>query len=156
MTDVHRVAGALFAKIREVDQVLYWIHLDVIIIQNSLQQLTDQFNTGLRSVDGNVNLMTTRLDTNFDRLTIQLDLLKERLDNQSKRNWMWFLLIVGINIGMYWSVLYMLGMLSYQSMHVPTHCNATNVTDGHYSETVMRRSDLRIIAEWFAWPFVRP
>ena len=124
MSNVQRVAGSLFTKMRDV-------------------------RTGLLLVDRDVNLMTNRLD----QVTVQLELLTLQLDVHRKRNQMWFILIVGINIGIYLSVVFMLGMLGYYSTWVLKYCN---VTDDHHHETVMDRSDVRIIAEWFAWLFVRP
>ncbi len=81
---------------------------------------------------------------------------------------MWFILIVGINLGMSLCMVFTVGAFGYLSLRVPKHCNATNATDGHYHgnatnatdghypETVMDRSDMRIIGEWFEWLVVRP
>jgi hypothetical protein len=164
---MQRVAGALFAKIREVDQVLYWIHLDVIIIQNLVEQLTVQLDNSFLHMTSQLDTsfvhMTNRLDINsldmtnrFDQVALQLERLTWQLDEQRRCNRMWFILIVGINIGTYLCVMYMNDMLGYHSTYVLKICNATNVTDGHHHETVMDRSDVRIIGEWFAWLFVRP
>ena len=145
MSNMQRVAGSLFAKIREVDQVLYWIHLDVIIIQNLVDQLTVQ-------LDDNSNLMTNR----FDQVALQLEMLTQQLDEQSVSNQRWFIVTVGLNIVIYLCMVYTSGALGYLSLRISKHCNATNASDGHYPETVIDRSDMRIIGEWFEWLVVRP
>jgi uncharacterized membrane protein YbjE (DUF340 family) len=162
---MQRVAGSLFAKMREVDQVLYWIHLDVLIIQNLVGQLTVQLDNSFRHVTDQLDTifvhMTNRLDVNsldmtnrFDQVALQLERLTWQLDEQRRCNRMWFILIVGINIGTFLCVMCM--KVSHHSTYVLKMCNATNATDGHYPETVMDRSDIRIIGEWFEWLVVRP
>jgi hypothetical protein len=174
---MQRVAGALFAKMREFEQGLTSMQLDVIIIRNVVDQMTVQVDTGLRLVDNDVNSMTSRLhlmtlqlDNNnnlmtnrfdlmtnaFHQVTLHLESMTRQLDQQSVSNQRWFTLIVGINLGMYLCMVYTAGALGYLSLRIPKHCNATNVTDGHYPETVMDRSDMRIIGEWFEWLVVRP
>ena len=89
-------------------------------------------------------------------VTLQWEGLTWQLQEQQRCNRVWFSLIVGINVGIYLCLTHMVGMLSYQQTYVPKHWNVTNVTDAHRHETVMDRSDLRIIADWFAWLYVRP
>ena len=66
---MQRVAGSLFAKMRDMHQGLTSTQLDVIIIRNVVDQITTKFDTGLRLFDGLNNHMSLR----FDQMSVQLD-----------------------------------------------------------------------------------
>jgi hypothetical protein len=160
--DMQRAAGPLFAKMRVIEQKLVSMQLDVTIIENRLKQMVDKdfFDNHFYFMTGRMNNCFAVVDNRFDGVALQVERLSlqlvSQLEEQQRCNRMWFLVIVGINVGTYLCAEYILGTLSYHSIYVPQHCNATNVTGGHRHETVMDRTDLRIIADWFAWLFVRP
>jgi hypothetical protein len=166
MANMQRVAGSLFAKMREFEQGLVSMQLDVVIIRNLVDQLTVQLDNSFRHMTSQLDTsfvhMTNQLDVNsldmtnrFDQVALQLEMLTQQLDEQRWCNRMWFILIVCINAGIFFCVMCMNEMFG-DMIFVMKMCNATNVTDGHYHETVMDRSDIRIIGEWFEWLVVRP
>lgn len=114
MSNVQRVAGALFKKMRAVDG-----RLDA------------------------VTLYMSALDARLDAVTRDVTTVIRLLDEQKKRNQMWFALVLGMNVGIFWCLLYM-RMYGLYVSYV-------------YRETVDDRSTVRIIAdELFAWLFIRP
>ena len=114
MSNVQRVAGALFIKMRAVDG-----RLDA------------------------VTLYMSALDARLDAVTRDVTTVIRLLDEQKKRNQMWFALVLGMNVGIFWCLLYM-RMYGLYVSYV-------------YRETVDDRSTVRIIAdELFAWLFIRP
>jgi hypothetical protein len=135
------------------------IRFDQMSVQldNSFRHVTNQLDTSFVQMTNQLDVNSLDMTNRFDQVALQLERLTWQLDEQRRCNRMWFILIVGINIGTYLCVMYMNDMLGYHSTYVLKMCNATNATnatDGHYPETVMDRSDLRIIADWFAWLFV--
>jgi hypothetical protein len=128
MSNMQRVAGSLFAKMRDVHNGLYSAQLDVNHMSNRVAH-------ALRLVDGDVNLMTNRLD----QVTLQLERLTRQLDEQRRCNRTWFALVVGINVGIYLMLWYMriYGLyVAYKHEKRPIF--------GNYTEEV------------FMWLFVRP
>ncbi len=134
------------------------IRFDQMSVQldNSFLHMTNQLDTSFVHMTNQLEVNSFDMTNRFDQVALQLEMLTQQLDEQRRCNRMWFILIVGINLGMYLCMVYTTGAFGYLSLRVPKHCNATNVTDGHYHETVMDRSDIRIIGEWFEWLFVRP
>ena len=114
MSNVQRVAGALFKKMRAVDG-----RLDA------------------------VTLYMSAVDARLDAVTRDVTTVIRLLDEQKKRNQMWFALVLGMNVGIFWCLLYM-RMYGLYVSYV-------------YRETVDDRSTVRIVAdELFAWLFIRP
>jgi hypothetical protein len=135
------------------DQMTVQLNNNFLHVTN---HMTNQLDTSFVHMTNQLDVNSLDMTNRFDQVALQLERLTRQLDQQSVSNQRWFTLIVGINLGIYLCTVYMAGALGYLSLRVPKHCNATNVTDGHYHETVMDRSDIRIIGEWFEWLIVRP
>ena len=128
MSNVQRVAGALFTKIRNVDGRLDAVTLYMGAVDARLDAVT---------------LYMSALDDRLDAVTRDVSTVIRLLDEQKKRNQMWFALVLGMNVGIFWCLLYM-RMYGLYVAYV-------------YRETVDDRSTVRIIAdELFAWLFIRP
>ena len=128
MSNVQRVAGALFAKIRNIDGRLDAVTLYMGAVDARLDAVT---------------LYMSALDDRLDAVTRDVSTVIRLLDEQKKRNQMWFALVLGMNVGIFWCLLYM-RMYGLYVAYV-------------YRETVDDRSTVRIIAdELFAWLFIRP
>jgi hypothetical protein len=168
MSDMQRAAGPLFAKMREFTQGLTSLQVDVNSIRNIVDYVKVEFDSGIRLVDNDLNDLTKRMDhmmlklndestkmTNrFDQVVLQLDTMTSLLMQERERNDTAFSVVVIM-------IAVMLGYIISMSNHMTSkgqtcHILLHNVTDGHRHETVMDRSDVRIIADWFAWLFVRP
>ena len=128
MSNVQRVAGALFKKMRAVDGRLDAVTLYMSAVDARLDAVT---------------LYMSALDARLDAVTRDVTTVIRLLDEQKKRNQMWFALVLGMNVGIFWCLLYM-RMYGLYVSYV-------------YRETVDDRSTVRIIAdELFAWLFIRP
>ena len=128
MSNVQRVAGALFTKIRNVDGRLDAVTLYMGAVDARLDAVTQYMSA---------------LDDRLDAVTRDVSTVIRLLDEQKKRNQMWFALVLGMNVGIFWCLLYM-RMYGLYVAYV-------------YRETVDDRSTVRIIAdELFAWLFIRP
>ena len=128
MSNVQRVAGALFKKMRAVDGRLDAVTLYMSAVDARLDAVT---------------LYMSALDDRLDAVTRDVSTVIRLLDEQKKRNQMWFALVLGMNVGIFWCLLYM-RMYGLYVAYV-------------YRETVDDRSTVRIIAdELFAWLFIRP
>jgi hypothetical protein len=126
-------------------------------LDNSFRHVTEQLDTIFVQMINQLDVDSLDMTNRFDQVALQLEMLTQQLVEQRRCNRMWFILIVGINIGTLLCVMCM--KVSHHSTYVLKMCNATNATnatDGHYPETVMDRSDMRIIGEWFEWLVVRP
>ncbi len=154
-----------------VDQMTVQLDNCVRLFDVRFAQMSVQLDNSFRQVTNHVTnqfdtifvQMTNRLDVNsidmtnrFDQVALQLERLTQQLDEQSVSNERWFIVTVGLNIVIYLCMVYTSGALGYLSLRISKHCNATNASDGHYPETVIDRSDMRIIGEWFEWLVVRP
>ena len=165
---MQRAAGSLFAKMREFTQGLTSLQVDVNSIRNIVDYMKVELDNGIRLVDDDLNEVTKRMDrmmlklnnestnmTNrFDQVVLQLESMTSLLKQERERNDTAFSVVVIM-------IAVMLGYIISMSNHMTSkdqtcHILLHNVTDGHRHETVMDRSDLRIIADWFAWVFVRP
>ena len=128
MSNVQRVTGALFKKMRAVDGRLDAVTLYMSAVDARLDAVT---------------LYMSALDARLDAVTRDVTTVIRLLDEQKKRNQMWFALVLGMNVGIFWCLLYM-RMYGLYVSYV-------------YRETVDDRSTVRIIAdELFAWLFIRP
>jgi hypothetical protein len=114
MSNVQRVAGSLFARMRDMHARLDAVNRDV-----------------------------THVIWLVDRVSAELESVTRKLDEQRKRNQMLFILIVGINVGIYLTLLYMrMHGLYVAYMH---------------EKSVRERSFVRVMVdEWLAWLFLRP
>jgi hypothetical protein len=83
------------------------------------------------------------------RVKVELEYVTHKLDEERRLIRMSFALVVGLLVGMQFSILWTTWTGHYSACFVPLDRNATD--DVHH-ETDMARSLARIIAdEWFAW-----
>ena len=130
MSNVQRVAGSLFAKLRDV-------------------------RTGLHVAQRDV----THVIWLMDRMTRELESVTRKLDDDRQCYKMCLVLLVCMNIGLYSFAVYMLGQqLGCRSTrYILINGNTTNVTKDHHFDVVMDRTGLRMYAEeLFAWLLLRP
>jgi hypothetical protein len=130
MSNVQRVAGSLFAKLRDV-------------------------RTGLRVAQRDV----THVIWFMDNMTRELESVTRALDNERQCYKMCLVLSVCMNIALYSFAVYMLGhQLGCRSTrYILINGNMTNMTKDHHFDVVMDRTGLRMYAEeLFAWLLVHP
>jgi hypothetical protein len=124
MSSVERVAGPLFAKVRDVQTTLVMLEV-----------------------------RGTTVSRQLCRVQVELEYVNHKLDEERRLIRMSFALVVGLLVGIQFSILWMTCTWTghYSACFVPPDRNATD--DVHH-ETDMVRSLARFIAdEWFAWFF---
>jgi hypothetical protein len=128
MSNVQNVVGALFAKVRHVEDKLADVDKSLV----------------------NVDMRLKTLDYKLNSVIWLLDEQKKCIDEQKKRNDCWFVVVLGTTMGIFWCLMYL------TTMYMKTHglCVA-HVHVVH--EPVQDRSNVSTIAdELFAWLFLRP
>jgi hypothetical protein len=114
MSNVQRGAGSLFARMRDMQARL---------------------DAGNRDVMHVIALV--------DRVAADLESVTRKLDEQRRRTRMWFALVVGINGGIYLTLLHMRMYGLYVAYK--------------HEKTVRERSIVgEFVDEWLMWLFVRP
>ena len=146
MSNVQRVAGALFAKVRHVDDRLAAVDIGLQTVDFRLAAI----DSGLVTVD----FRLAALDGIVYSVLCLLDEQKKCIDEQKKRNDRWFAVVLGMNVCIFFCLMHLTtmytkvyGLMSICVAHVH-HEHVVPVED---------RSTVSIMAdELFAWLFLRP
>jgi hypothetical protein len=122
------------------------------LVDNDLNDVNKRMDHMMLKLNNESTNMTNR----FDQVVLQLESMTSLLKQERERNDTAFTVVVILIAVMLGYIISMSNHMTsngqYSACYIPKH----NVTDGHRHETVMDRSDLRIIADCFAWLFVRP
>ena len=162
MSHVQRVTGALFTRVRHVDNILTDVDVrlaavDALVggVDAQLHIIDARLDGKLDAVDTMLGVVGTKLDAVDAKLTALDHKLnsviwlvndhKKKIDEQNGCNDLWFAMFVVMGVCIFWT------------MYTKTHGLCVPTVNVHVVEPVEDRDFVSIITdELFAWLFLRP
>jgi len=148
MSNVQRVTGALFTRVRHVDNILTDVDVRLAAVDALVGDVDAQLRTVDARLDGKLDAVDAKLTALDHKLNSVIWLLydhKKSIDEQNGYNDISFAICLVICVCIFWT------------MYTKTHGLCVPTVNVHVVQPVEDRDFVSIITdELFAWLFLRP
>jgi len=148
MSNVQRVTGALFTRVRHVDNILTDVDVRLAAVDAQLRTVDARLDGKLDVVDTKLDAVDAKLTALDHKLNSVIWLVynhKKSIDEQNGYNDISFAICLVIGVCIFWT------------MYTKTHGLCVPTVNVHVVEPVEDRDFVSIITdELFAWLFLRP